>query len=89
LASGAEGCSVVAARPCNSNRTHATTKEKHMEYAPAEEAWDMGEYADVDAEFFVSVCDLFDMYQPEYSAYQPQDYLALTEGTYEVAVAEM
>jgi hypothetical protein len=50
-------------------------QEVNMEYAPADEAWDMGEYAEVDAEFFVSVCDLFDMYQPEYSAYQPVDYL--------------
>jgi hypothetical protein len=60
-----------------------------MEYAPADEAWDMGEYVEVDAEFFAEVWALFEGYQPEYSDHQPIDYLTLTEGTYEVAVAEM
>jgi hypothetical protein len=76
LASGAEGCSVVAARPCNSNRTHATTKEKHMECV-YDEVMDAGTECFGDAWDFDTLVSLYGdvgIYLSDYDADRPLDY---------------
>lgn len=49
-----------------------------MEYAAADEAGDMGEYTEVDTEFFASVCDLFDMFQTDFAP-DDLDYAGVAE----------
>lgn len=49
-----------------------------MKDVPADEAENMGEYAEMDVEIFTAVCDLFDMFQTDFAP-DDLDYAGVVE----------